>query len=76
MAQQCKDCQRRFEPWQDEEGRMHTCRQGCPEWEKHEAAKQANYERHIAHINGIATSISRERSHHRMTLQQKQGRRL
>ena len=58
----------------DAAGQVHSCREDCPHWQEHEAAKQANYDRHMAHMEGIATSEARERNYRKLVRQQKQGR--
>lgn len=39
----CQGCENRFPPYQGEDGKMHTCRHGCPRWEAHEAGKEEAY---------------------------------
>jgi hypothetical protein len=71
----CQGCQRRFLPYEGTDGKMHTCRQECPEWHEHEEQRRALYAEKKARIAGsVGISPTREASRHKITLQIKSGK--
>lgn len=71
----CNGCTDRFPPYQGEDGKMHTCRQGCAKWEAHEAGKKAYHEAQVLRIAGsIGISPGYAANLRRVVKDQKSGR--
>ena len=57
----CQHCEGFRPPWQDEQGKMRTCRQGCEKWAAHEQAKAEKYEEKKRQVAGaVGISPARE----------------